>query len=173
MLERKSPIAHPPAAGLSTHRFETLLQYHAWPDRFAAMARDLASACGAVSAPPASHATEGRGCALLRVHPQRIWLASEQSVAAPTLPPETGAVLDLSQARTVIRIDAAKAAPLLSRFVTVDPRPEHFAIDRLAITPIHRVSVVLWRRADGIDILAPRSFAASLWGVLAETAERL
>jgi methylglutamate dehydrogenase subunit D len=151
----------------------TLTQYHAWPDRFAEMARDLASACGAASVPLASRAIEGKGCALLRVHPQRIWLVSEQSVPAPTLPPETGAVLDLSQARTVIHLDAAKAVPLLSRFVTVDLRPEHFAIDRLAITPIHRVSVVLWKRSDGIDILAPRSFAASLWDVLAETAERL
>jgi sarcosine oxidase gamma subunit len=33
--------------------------------------------------------------------------------------------------------------------------------------------VVLWRRADGVDILAPRSFAASLWDLLAETAGRL
>jgi sarcosine oxidase subunit gamma len=172
MLERVSPIAHPAGAGLSTHHLETLLQFHAWPDRFLAMARDLAAACGA-SAPSAGHAAEGRGCALLRVHPQRIWLISQQAVAAPSLPPEIGAALDLSHARTVIHIDASTAVPLLGRFVTVDLRPEHFAIDRLAITPIHRVSVVLWRRADGVDILAPRSFAASLRDLLAETAGRL
>jgi heterotetrameric sarcosine oxidase gamma subunit len=100
-------------------------------------------------------------------------LASEQVVAAPSLAPEIGAVLDLSHARTVIHIDASTAVPLLSRFVTVDLRPEHFDVGRLAMTPLHRVSVVLWRRADGIDILAPRSFAASLWDLLAETAGRL
>jgi heterotetrameric sarcosine oxidase gamma subunit len=172
MLERVSPIAHPASADLSTRRFETLLQFHAWPDRFATMARDLAAACGA-SAPSAGRAVEGGGCALLRVHPQRIWLASERVVAALSLAPEIGAVLDLSHARTVIHIDASTAVPLLSRFVTVDLRPEHFDVGRLAMTPLHRVSVVLWRRADGIDILAPRSFAASLWDLLAETAGRL
>jgi heterotetrameric sarcosine oxidase gamma subunit len=173
MLERISPIAHSPAAGLSTRRLETLVQFHAWPDRFPAMARELAEACGAANAPAPNRAVQGKRCALLRLHPQRIWLTSDQSVTAPKLAPEIGVVLDLAHARSVIHIDAAKAAPLLSRFITVDLRPEHFAIDRLAITPLHRVSVVLWRRADGIDILAPRSFAASLWDLLAETAERL
>lgn len=173
MLERVAPIAHRSAAGLSTGRLETLLQFHAWPDRFPAMARDLAERFGAAAVPAPGRAVQGKDCALLRVHPQRIWLVSDRSVTAPTLPPETGAVLDLSQARTVIHIEAAKAGPVLSRFVTVDLRPEHFAVDRIAVTPLHRVSVLLWRRAGGIDILAPRSFAASLWDVLTETAERL
>jgi heterotetrameric sarcosine oxidase gamma subunit len=172
MLERVSPIAHPASADLSTRRFETLLQFHAWPDRFATMARDLAAACGA-SAPSAGHAVEGGGCALLRVHPQRIWLASEQVVAAPSLAPEIGAVLDLSHARTIIHAANHIAVPVLSRFVAIDLRPDRFANDDIAVTPLHRVSVVLWRRADGIDILAPRSFAASLWDLLAETAGRL
>jgi heterotetrameric sarcosine oxidase gamma subunit len=62
---------------------------------------------------------------------------------------------------------------LLSRFVTVDLRPVHFAVDALALTPLHKVGVLLWKRSDGIDILTPRSFAASLWDLLSETAERI
>jgi sarcosine oxidase subunit gamma len=174
MLERVSPIPGGIAPGLSRRVCGMLLQYHAWPDRFADMARRLADESGAPGIPAPGRAVHGAGASLLRVHPQRIWVVSQGEAAPiPDLPSEIGAVLDLSHARTIIRIDAAHAAALLSRFVAVDLRPERFAVDAVAATPLHRVGVVLWRRREAIDILAPRSFAASIWSVLTETAARL
>jgi heterotetrameric sarcosine oxidase gamma subunit len=138
------------------------------------MATMLAAHCGLSNAPAPGKALMGADAALLRIHPQRLWLISEQpSHAGPTLDPGTGATLDLSHARTIIHAANHIAVPVLSRFVAIDLRPDRFANDDIAVTPLHRVSVVLWRRADGIDILAPRSFARSIWDLLAETIERL
>lgn len=150
----------------------TLIQYHAWPDRFAEMARQIAATHGAAIPAPGRAASAGAG-SLLRIHPQRLWYIAESAVGPQSLSPDVGVSLDLSQARAAIHVAASMAEPLLSRFVTVDLRPQHFAVDALALTPLHKVGVLLWRRSDGIDILAPRSFAASLWDLLSETAERV
>jgi heterotetrameric sarcosine oxidase gamma subunit len=173
MADRISPVLESkPVAGLSHRVCTVLLQYHAWPDRYAEMARTLAAHCGLPEAPRPGKAVRGATSALLRVHPQRLWLIAEQGVSwdHPQLRAETGAALDLSHARTIIHVSKDNAVPLLSRFIAIDLRPHHFAVDDVALTPFHRVSVVLWRRADGIDILAPRSFARSIWDVLAEAA---
>jgi heterotetrameric sarcosine oxidase gamma subunit len=174
MLERASPLAEcHPAPGLS-HRPQTLLlQYHAWPDCYMQMARMLAHHAGVSSAPSPGKAAAHTGVALLRIHPQRLWLISDQDRSAcPTLDPGAGATLDLSHARVTIHVADEAAIPVLSRFIAIDLRPDRFAVDDVAVTPLHRVSVVLWRRAYGIDILAPRSFARSIWELLAETIER-
>ena len=174
MPERASPLAASHAVpGLSHRSCTGLLQYHAWPDRYAEMAKTLAAQCGIPAAPAPGKAASGTGGMLLRVHPQRLWLISDRPSGHPALLPEIGVALDLSHGRTIIHIAEDIGVPLLSRFISIDLRPHRFAVDDVAITPIHRVSVVLWRRAAGIDILAPRSFARSIWGVLAEAAERL
>lgn len=173
MADRNSPVSHSkPVAGLSHRSCAALLQYHAWPDRYAEMARTLAAHCGLAEAPRPGKAARGATAALLRVHPQRLWLVAEEESAhsLPRLSAEIGATLDLSHARTVIHVDEGIAVPLLSRFIAIDLRPHRFALDDVVLTPFHRVSVVLWRRADGIDVLAPRSFARSIWDVLAEAA---
>jgi methylglutamate dehydrogenase subunit D len=176
MLERASPLAQCRAVpGLQQRPGGTLLQYHGWPERYGEMAQMLAAHCGVASAPVPGKAVSGAGGALLRVHPQRLWLLAERGTADahPALEPGIGASLDLSHARAIIHVEDNVAVPLLSRFIAIDLRPDRFAVDNVAVTPLHRVSVVVWRRAAGIDILAPRSFARSIWEVLTETAERL
>ena len=176
MAERASPLAQDATApDLSLRSCGLLVQYHGWPETYAELAVRIAAQCGAATAPAPGKAVHGSGGSLLRIHPQRLWLLSERSDAAggPAVEPQLGAALDLSHARSIIRVADDIAEPLLSRFIAIDLRPHRFAIDDVAITPLHRVSVVLWRRAGGIDILAPRSFARSIWDLLAETAERL
>lgn len=172
MADRISPVSQSkPVAGLSHRACTVLMQYHAWPDRYAEMARTLAAHCGLPEAPRPGKAARGAAAALLRVHPQRLWLIAEQGSSAnyPPLSADMGATLDLSHARTIIHVSDDNAVPLLSRFIAIDLRPHRFAIDDVALTPFHRVGVVL-RRSDGIDILTPRSFARSIWDVLAEAA---
>jgi heterotetrameric sarcosine oxidase gamma subunit len=113
----------------------------------------------------------GAAGSLLRIHPQRLWLVSDRTDRGtnPDLESHIGVALDLSHARSIIKVADEIAAPLLSRFVAIDLRPHCFEIDDVAITPLHRVSVVLWRRANAVDIFAPRSFARSLWELLAES----
>ncbi len=176
MPERVSPLAQcEPVAGLAHRSCAALVQYHAWPEHYAQMAQGLADHCGLPEAPRAGRAACGATASLLRVHPQRLWLIAEDGRAGghPLINSNVGAVLDLTHARTIIRIDQVVAVPLLSRFIAVDLRPDRFAVDDIALAPLHRVGVVLWRRPDGIDVLAPRSFARSIWEVLSEAAHRL
>jgi methylglutamate dehydrogenase subunit D len=173
MPEHASSLAQRnPLPGLSQRSCAVLVQYHAWPDTYAEMAGILAAHCGVSGAPLPGKAMPGSGVSLLRVHPQRLWLISAQPRDYPALGPEIGAALDLSHARTIIHVADEIAVPLLSRFIAIDLRPHRFGVDGVAVTPLHRVSVVLWRRADGIDILAPRSFARSIWELLGEASER-
>jgi methylglutamate dehydrogenase subunit D len=176
MPERASPLVQDASApGLSLGACGLLIQYHGWPETYAELAARIAAQCGAATAPAPSKAVHGAGGSLLRIHPQRLWFLSERSDAAgnPAIDLQLGAALDLSNARAIIRVADDVAGALLSRFVAIDLRPHRFAIDDVATTPLHRVSVVLWRRSQGIDILVPRSFARSIWDLLAETAERL
>lgn len=176
MLERISPLAEGASApGLSLRSCGRLVQYHAWPDAYAEMAAKVAGHCGVPASPAPGKAAHGAAGSLLRIHPQRLWLLSERTDAAAELmlDSQVGASLDLSHARVIIRVAEEIAEPLFSRFIAIDLRPHRFAVDDVATTALHRVSVVLWRRPNGIDILVPRSFARSTWDLLAETAERL
>jgi len=176
MAERASPLAEgATASGLSLRSCGLLLQYHGWPETFAELAARIMTQCGAAAAPAPGKVVHGSGGSLLRIHPQRLWLLSERSDAAgsPAVEPHLGAALDLSHARSIIRIAEDVTEALLGRFIAIDVRPHRFAVDDVAITPLHRVSVILWRRQNGFDIMVPRSFARSIWDLLAETAERL
>jgi heterotetrameric sarcosine oxidase gamma subunit len=176
MPDRTSPLAEGASApGLSLRSCGRLVQYHAWPDTYAEMAGMVARDCGVAAGPAPGKAMHGAAGSLLRVHPQRVWLLSERSdpSAGLMLDPQVGASLDLSHARSIVRVSGEIAEPLLGRFIALDLRPHRLAVDDVAISPLHRVSVVLWRRPNGIDILVPRSFARSTWDLLAETAERL
>lgn len=167
MAERVSPLAQcRPTPHLSQRPYAALVQYHAWPETYAQMAGVLATYCGAPEVPHVGKAVSGGNGALLRIHPQRLWLVTDRAGDHPALGVDVGATLDLSHARTIIHVAEDVAVPLLSRFIAIDLRPHRLAVDDVAITPLHRVSVVLWRRAGGIDILAPRSFARSIWDVL-------
>jgi heterotetrameric sarcosine oxidase gamma subunit len=161
--------------GLSLRSCGRLVQYHAWPDTYAEMAGMVARDCGVAAAPGPGKAVHGAASSLLRIHPQRLWLLSERSETGGDVTPDAqvGVSLDLSHARSILRVSDGIAEPLLGRFVALDLRPHRLAVDDVAITPLHRVSVVLWRRPNGIDLLVPRSFARSTWDLLAETAERL
>lgn len=176
MLERTSPLAEAASVpGLSLRSCGSLLQYHAWPDTYAEMTGMVARHFGVTGGPAPGKAAHGAAGSLLRIHPQRLWLLSERSDVGADLPiePDVGVSLDLSHARSIIQVADEVAEPLLSRFIGVDLRRHRFAVDDVASTPLHRVSVVLWRRSNGIDILVPRSFARSTWDLLVETAERL
>ncbi len=175
MPERALPVAeYTSTLGLSLRSCGRLLQYHAWPDTYAEMAGMLARHCGAAAGPAPGKTVHGASGLLLRIHPQRLWQLSERSdTGGVELEPHVGVSLDLSHARSIINVAEAVAEPLLSCFIALDLRPHRFAVDQVAITPLHRVSVVLWRRPNGIDILVPRSFARSTWDLLAETTERL
>ena len=73
----------------------------------------------------------------------------DADLPAPDLDPEEGATLDLSHARTQVRVTGSRARECLNRLIPLDLRSESFPVNSTAATAMHQVGVTLWRSRDG------------------------
>lgn len=78
--------------------------------------------------------------------------------------------LDLSDARTMVRVSGASARALLARLAAVDLRDSQFKNGNILTTGIHHIAVQIWRQHDDFILILPRSFAASLFQLITEIA---
>ena len=157
-----------PATGVmieDIHPF-TLLQIAAWPDDLATTGAALAQATGCNAAPKPGQSASGPHCSLLRVEPLKWWAISQSGIGSIA----AGTRLDLSHARSWLRISGECAPQLLNNFLPLDLRSHAFRVGTVANSAIHHVGVTLWRCEDGYQLLIPRSFAASLWEMLSQSA---
>ena len=83
-----------------------------------------------------------------------------------------GCLLDLSHARTHVRVSGPDAATCLNRHLPVDLRDGVCPVGSVVSTALHHVAVALWRSEHGFELFLPRGFALSCWEVLLETAEQ-
>jgi len=171
-----------------------LQQIAAWPGSVTTVGRIAARAAGVDAAPGPGRAVEAvtvnspvesvtvnsaatadesaaaeSPTALLRIEPLKWWL-----VGGPVVPlnltVEQGTVVDLSHARTRIRITGARAAEFLNRHLPLDLREASFPVAAVAASQLHHVGVTLWRSNRGYDLFIPRGYALSVWQVLLQTA---
>lgn len=76
----------------------------------------------------------------------------------------SGAVVDLSHARIVLRIAGEHSRDLLARGCSLDLHPRKFAAGECAQSLLGQVSVLLHRReAETFDLFVARSYAVSVW----------
>ena len=76
-------------------------------------------------------------------------------------------VVDLSHARTVIRIEGDVARELLARLASVDFSPEIFSVGQFVQTGMHHIGVLIERIDETCyDIFIPVTWAASIWGII-------
>lgn len=146
-----------------------LNQIAAWPDTVDGVGARAAEAAGVDAPPGPGAATAGDRGAVLRVEPLKWWL---YGVAAPAVDPAEGATLDLTHARTQVRVTGPRARECLNRLVPLDLRDGPFPVDSVAATGMHHVGITLWRSRDGYELFLPRGFAVSLWEALFDTAEQ-
>ncbi|MGF1503230.1 MAG: sarcosine oxidase subunit gamma [Paracoccaceae bacterium] len=161
-----------PAVVLSERRLGSLWQIAAWPDRIAQAGAAAARAAGTATAPAPLESVEGPSGTLIRTEPLKWLLASEAALPAPGLAPDEGTLLDLSHARTVLRIEGPATRELLARLVPIDLRAGAFPEGRAAATGLHHIGVLLHHRAGGIDLYAPRSFGLSVFEHVATVARQ-
>lgn len=145
----------------------TLHQISAWHDSIEPVAKKAAQAIATDSAPAPGQVVSSANGSLLRIAPLTWWLVGGE---APTLTPAEGSILDLSHSRTHVRISGEQASVLLNRHVSLDLRPASFPVGRVAATELYFVGVTLWHSPHGYELFIPRSFALSVWEMLAETA---
>jgi sarcosine oxidase gamma subunit len=166
---RLGPKDGPAGVRLSELRLHGLWQIAAWPDRLGAAGRAAAGAAGVPEAPGPGESAAGIRGTLLRTEPLKCLLASRDPLPRPEIAPGDGTALDLSHARTLVRLEGPAAPDLMARLVALDLRPGAFPDGRVATAPIHHVAVTIHARAGGLDLYLPRSFALALWEHMAET----
>lgn len=150
-----------------------LTQLAAWPQTLSRMAAEVARLSGTAEAPGPGKSVKGSRVQILRVEPLKWWLIRDPGlVLGPLADRDSGEMLDLSASRLQLGIEGPAAEKLLGHFLPIDLRPRAFPEGSVATTAFHQTGVVLWRTAQGFSLLLPRSYAASLWNQLAESARQ-
>lgn len=159
-----------PGIRLSERRIASLWQVAAWPDRLSQAGGAAAAAAGVPEAPGPGGTLAGSAATLMRIEPLKWWIVAATPIDRPALDGQDGTVLDLSHARTVIRVEGPDTAALMARLVSLDLRARSFPEGAVASTGLHHSGVTLTRREGGIEIFALRSYALSIWEHVAESA---
>lgn len=171
LVQGRSGSAGVAAVSLAEVRDFTLIQIAAWPNALAQVGSATAQAAGCAKAPGPRQVATGTVARLLRIEPLKWWLvASDGASATLDLLTETGSLLDLSQSRTWLRLSGPNAAVLLNHFLPLDLSGAAFPEGTVASSAFHHVGVTLWRDDRGFNLMVPRSFAASLYQILIESA---
>lgn len=157
------------AAGLLVHEVAGfgLATLQAKGGRTAELIERVAASLG-VRPPEGPGRVDGVGVALIGTGPGR-WLAL--AAPRPRAWPQpllaavsaSGAVTDQSGAQALFRLSGPAVLDVLATGVPVDLDPRVFPPGSAATTVVAHVGVTLWRTADGIELLVPRSFVGSFW----------
>ncbi|NIA67407.1 sarcosine oxidase subunit gamma [Pelagibius litoralis] len=160
---------------LTERRIVSLVQVAAWSDRLAQVEDAVAAVthCTPPQRPRGSSLRETT--TIMAIGPGRYLVESADPELAKKLTavigPDLGAVTNLSQARSVVRINGPKATWVLSKGLAIDLDPAAFPPLDVAQTAIHEVGVLVRRIAeDSFDLYVFRGFALSFWAWLTEAA---
>jgi heterotetrameric sarcosine oxidase gamma subunit len=155
-----------------------LMQIAGWPDSFSEAAAAIMRRLGFAGVGDFAHAQSASERIAFRIAPERILLhlpsPSDWAAAGP-IDPTLTSILDLSHSRTLIAMRGAQVRDVLARVLPIDLHESEFGPGRFAQSAIHSVGVLVHCRSEGADgpvveIYVPRSFAASVWDLLIETA---
>ena len=127
---------------------------------------------------PVGQADAAGGLTAFRTAPERLLIRTEDDSvfdqARDAVDESALCLLDLSHARTVIRLEGPEARNLLARLVSVDLRDDVMPVNGFALTGIHGVSVMLHRVTAAAlpiyDLYIPYTWAASLWDLTCQAA---
>ena len=146
-----------------------LQQVSAWPETLAQVGAEAAQAVGLVSTSGPGQASTGSAGTLLRVEPLKWWL---YGTMLADLKAQDGCLLDLSHARTHVRVSGSDAATCLNRHLPVDLQDGTCPVGSVVSTALHHVAITVWHSSEGFELFLPRGFALSCWEVLVDTAEQ-
>jgi methylglutamate dehydrogenase subunit D len=85
---------------------------------------------------------------------------------------DLASVSDQSDGRTIIRVSGAHARDVLAKGVPIDLHPRAFRVGDTAVTIVAHVGMQFWQvdETPSYELIVPRSFAASFWEWLTESA---
>jgi heterotetrameric sarcosine oxidase gamma subunit len=167
-----------PALALSERPLGTLIQLSGWRDTFEAAAGAVLQRLGFAGIGDFDRAQDTAAGVAFRIAPERVLMRltsfdAWQAVAAgidPALTP----VLDLSHSRGLLAIAGGDASALLARLLPIDFDEAAFPPGHFVQSGIHSVAVLVHRPvvpgAAVFEIYLPRSYAASVCNLIAESA---
>ena len=144
-------------------------QVAAWPETLSEVGEIAAQAAGLNLVPGPSQAQDGRIGSMLRVEPLKWWL---YGVTLADLSADLGCLLDVSHARTHVRVSGSDAVTCLNRHLPIDLRDNTCPVGSVISTALHHVAITVWRSNQGFELFLPRGFALSCWEILLDTAEQ-
>jgi methylglutamate dehydrogenase subunit D len=105
---------------------------------------------------------------LYRLAADQYWIVTDDAAVpaalARAVPADIASLTVLSHARVRIALQGSAAVALLGKLVSVDLRPQSFAVGRFAQTGLHHVGVLLERLgADSFELYVLRTYATSTW----------
>ena len=144
-------------------------QVAAWPETLSEVGEIAAQAAGLNLVPGPSQAQDGRVGSMLRVEPLKWWL---YGVTLTDLSADLGCLLDVSHARTHVRVSGSDSVTYLNRHLPIDLRDHTCPVGSVISTALHHVAITVWRSNQGFELFLPRGFALSCWEILLDTAEQ-
>ena len=144
-----------------------LLEVGAWPNRLETVANRLGELADVTLPGRPGRFTESPSALVCWIAFGRfiyVGAAAEDTARVDTaLDTEDAAVVDLSGARRIVRIEGETAREVLNKAVAIDFDPAAFPAGALAQSVIHQIPVVILRRSETVfDVLAPSSLADAL-----------
>jgi sarcosine oxidase subunit gamma len=183
MAERLSALANlrPAGAGsgaravLTESRPATIAQIAAWPEADTRVQAAIAAQLG-VLVPRVGQGVVERGFTVIATAPGRFLVAGNADDLLrrieTAIPPNDGAVTDLSHGRAILRLECEAAEALLQRCVAIDLDPAAFPPGRAVQSMIHHIDVVVHRLGPAtFEVWALRSFVEALAEWLLEAGE--
>lgn len=162
---------------LSERPLGTFVQLSGWRDSFESVATPVMQRLGFGSIGDFRTAQTAGDAVAFRVAPERILLNVPSpalwATVAPGIDRATTPTLDLSHARTVVRVGGSSATALMARLLPIDFDEVAFGPDHFVQSGLHSVAVLVHRRSRPgpcFDIYIPSSFAVSVWEVITDTA---
>lgn len=159
--------AEPLALTLRELSAGALLEVGAWPNHLEKVTETLSEMAGTKLPGRPGRFTESPSALVCWIAFGRfiyVGAATEDTARVDTaLDTEDAAVVDLSGARRIVRIEGETAREVLNKAVAIDFDPAAFPAGALAQSVIHQIPVVILRRSETVfDVLAPSSLADAL-----------
>ncbi len=141
----------------------------------AALATAVRTAVGFELPVSPTEATVLDAAIVFRIAADQYWVVTPDPSLVTTLalavPADAGTVTPLSESRTRLVIEGPDSRTVLSRLVALDLHPGVFSIGHFAQAGVHHVGGLLYRAAaDRYEFFALRTYAVSIWEVLADAA---
>lgn len=144
-----------------------LMQVACWRSSFNDVAGILSAHTHIGAAPSANQFAATDQVTVLRSEPLKWLLLGHSDIS---LNSEQGATLDLSHARTHLRISGKVAREFLNRHIPLDLREHKFKPGDMATTVCETIDVTIWRSEQHYNLLIARSFARHFWKLILQSA---